>query len=332
VLAPLKQAHGLGIVHRDIKPGNLMIMTDPDSPVHVKLLDFGLAKELGPDASKEPLTQAGMVFGTPGYLSPEQAAGRPIDARADLYSLGVVLFEMACNRRPFEREDPIDVVRDHLNTAPPRPRTINPAISNELEKVILRALEKDPAKRFADCDAFAGALSACPELGAPRTPRPRSITEVAKYFTGDPRRKRLSLYAAGGAGALLLVVLLISSLSGGKEIKAAPTIAAPTPPPVIGGSGQSHLDLAGNYQRKLWCSDALLELERAVRDDPGLERDPEFSRIAVRCMRTRTRDKAMRMVERLGSDALPALDEAIAAPGVDADIKRAAAEVRARIK
>jgi serine/threonine protein kinase len=333
VLAPLKQAHGLGIVHRDLKPGNLMLMSDPESPVRVKLLDFGLAKEMGPDSSKDaPLTQAGMVFGTPGYLSPEQAAGRPIDARADLYSLGVVLFEMACGRRPFEREDPIDVVRDHLNSAPPRPRSIAPGISDALEKVILRALEKDPAKRFADCDAFNAALAACPELSghSTATARPSSIAQ----FLADPKRKRISLYAAGGVGAALLVTLVAVGLSGGKEIKAsapASTASAPSPP-VIAGAGQSHLDRAADYQRKLWCSDAVSELERALRDDPGLRSDPEMARIAVRCLTPKTREKSIRFLEKLGKEALPALNEAASAEGGNAEIKRGAAEALARIR
>ncbi len=346
VLAPLKQAHGLGIVHRDIKPGNLMLMDDPNSPVRVKLLDFGLAKEMSPTDAKEPLTQAGMVFGTPGYLSPEQAAGLRIDARADLYSLGVVLFEMVCARRPFEREDPIDVVRDHLNTAPPKPRSLRPEISPELEAVILRALEKDPARRFADTDAFTAALLACPEISAEdstRVPaqaprRPRSADhiagEVVRFFTGDARRKRISLYAGGGALALLLLVILLSSLGGGPK-PAKPVVAAepPPPPPVIAGSGQAHLDQAANYQRKLWCSDAVLELERAVRDDPSLRSDPEATRIAIRCLTPKTRDKAIRfLVDKVGKDAVPALSEALAAEGGTTEIKKGAAEALARIK
>src|SRR5262249_55279656 len=145
----------------------------------VKLLDFGLAKDVAGDGG-EALTQAGMVFGTPGYLSPEQAGGRNIDERSDLYALGVVLFEMACGRRLFVRPDPIDIVRAHLATAPDRPRSVRPSLSAELEAAILRALEKDPAKRFANARQFDAALAACPEAAAAK-PRPTNpAAPVAK--------------------------------------------------------------------------------------------------------------------------------------------------------
>src|SRR5690242_1806662 len=111
VLAALKHAHSLGIIHRDVKPANVMLIPDEGKP-RPKLLDFGLAKDLGGPASEqgeEPLTQAGTVFGTPSYLSPEQANGGKADARSDLYSAGVMLFELVCGRRPFVRDDPLDV-------------------------------------------------------------------------------------------------------------------------------------------------------------------------------------------------------------------------------
>jgi serine/threonine protein kinase len=137
VLSALKHAHGLGIVHRDIKPANIMLVEDGGTGLVVKLLDFGLAKMVGEtETSNEPLTQAGMVFGTPAYLSPEQASGKPADTRSDVYALGIVLYEMVAGRRPFVRQDPIDVVRDHLQTLPPPPRTFGAQISTELEAAI----------------------------------------------------------------------------------------------------------------------------------------------------------------------------------------------------
>src|SRR5262249_55024776 len=100
-----------------------------------------------------------MVFGTPSYLSPEQANGGKADARSDLYSAGVMLFELICGRRPFIHDDPLDVVRDHISTPPPAPRSINAAISPALEKVMLRALAKDPAARFQSAEEFSSALT-----------------------------------------------------------------------------------------------------------------------------------------------------------------------------
>ena len=130
VLAALRHAHGLDIVHRDVKPANISLASVGETAPLVKLLDFGLAKSVADDSpdTKQPLTQLGMVFGTPGYLSPEQAAGKPADARSDLYAFGVVLFEMVCGTPPFVRAEALEVVRDHLLTLPPSPRKLTPAL------------------------------------------------------------------------------------------------------------------------------------------------------------------------------------------------------------
>jgi eukaryotic-like serine/threonine-protein kinase len=143
LLDALAPAHRLGIVHRDLKPGNVMLL--PGGAV--KLLDFGTAAA----ASDEAL-------GTPAYAAPEQAAGHAVDARADLYAAGVLLYEMACGRRPFEG-DPIALLEAHAAAPPPPPRDL----SHELETVILRALAKSPADRFETGDAMREALSHVPE-------------------------------------------------------------------------------------------------------------------------------------------------------------------------
>jgi len=109
VLLALRHAHGLGLVHRDVKPGNIMLATSDDAAPTVKLLDFGLAKDV---ASESPaLTEPGTVFGTPGYLSPEQAMGGAADARSDLYAVGVMLFEMLVGERLFATKEPMALVR-----------------------------------------------------------------------------------------------------------------------------------------------------------------------------------------------------------------------------
>jgi serine/threonine-protein kinase len=291
ILAALKHAHGLGIVHRDLKPANVMLLDatgDDSTSAKVKLLDFGLAKDMSPTSDNQPLTQAGTVFGTPGYLSPEQASGRPIDERADLYSLGVVLFEMVTNRRLWERDDPLDAVHDHLNTRPDDPCTVNPTVSQPLAKAILKALAKKPAERFANAAEFAAALEACPEL------------------TGAKARLKLPkirpLWAGAAAAVVAIAVAIGFGLSRGNHPKSEP--AAQVAPSqalaaTVGGirpRAQHHLDLAAQYQRQLWCSDALLELERAMKEQPDLE-SPELERIANSCMGPKTRDKAMRFLE-----------------------------------
>ncbi|MEO8801637.1 MAG: serine/threonine-protein kinase [Polyangiaceae bacterium] len=152
----LVAAHGLGIVHRDLKPDNVMLGEDRS----VKVLDFGLAKttsssEDGP-APSSFVTQADRVLGTPGYMAPEQAAGRTVDARADLFSVGVVLYEMLTGERPFRGSSAIDVL---VSTARDEPR-VPAGIGAALVRVVLRCLEKSPEARYADAGALLRALEA----------------------------------------------------------------------------------------------------------------------------------------------------------------------------
>src|SRR5215831_1267248 len=142
IVTALRHAHSLGIVHRDLKPANVMLLDDAATGVPCKLLDFGLAKAMGPEPS-EQLTQMGTVFGTPGYISPEQAQGLAADARSDLYSLGIVLWEMLIGRKPFQHDDPIETLRDHISTPVPAVRANAPTVSRELAAVVETLLAKD---------------------------------------------------------------------------------------------------------------------------------------------------------------------------------------------
>ncbi len=165
VLAALGHAHKSGVVHRDLKPDNI-ILTDRDGKEHVKLLDFGIAKITFGDRADESITEAGMVFGTPEYLSPEQATGDPVDGRADLYATGIILFEMLAGRRPFESESKVKVISMHVTHPIPRLRETAPTLAANLvevgrwEKVIDRALAKERDTRFADAAEFSAALDA----------------------------------------------------------------------------------------------------------------------------------------------------------------------------
>jgi serine/threonine-protein kinase len=143
----LDAAHRQGVVHRDIKPQNMLIMPETGE---LKIMDFGIARVSevkGGGASG--LTTAGTVMGTPDYMPPEQAQGQTADFRSDLYSLGVVLFEVFTGRLPFGGETPMHVVLNHIQKPPPAPRSANPRIPPELEAVILRCLEKEPSRRYA---------------------------------------------------------------------------------------------------------------------------------------------------------------------------------------
>jgi len=154
VALALARAHQHGVVHRDVKPANIFLIQRGESADFVKLLDFGLAR--GPD--DVALTSSNLLFGTPEYMAPEQVRGSAIGAKADLYALGCVLFEMATGRIPFEGA-PTGVVYMHLYDLPPRPSQLRPDISPELERLILRLLSKSPELRPANADEVAAELS-----------------------------------------------------------------------------------------------------------------------------------------------------------------------------
>jgi serine/threonine-protein kinase len=140
--ASLAEAHSIGIIHRDIKPDNVFLLNMAGSPDFVKLLDFSVAKLLEGDRMK---TQAGVVFGTPQYMSPEQGRGLPLDARSDLYALGILAFEMLTGMVPFHDENPMTVIQMHLRSeVPPMAQTIPYSV----QQIVRRALEKDPARRY----------------------------------------------------------------------------------------------------------------------------------------------------------------------------------------
>jgi len=152
ILGGLEYAHAQGIVHRDIKPENIIVTKDGTA----KLMDFGLARSEG----RSRLTQTGMVVGTVAYLAPEQALGGQVDGRSDLYALGAVLYEAVAGRPPFESEDPISVITQHINVPPVAPHWHNPAVPPALENVILKLLAKDPGRRYQSAREAAGALGA----------------------------------------------------------------------------------------------------------------------------------------------------------------------------
>ena len=147
VAAALSFAHRHGVVHRDVKPGNVLIMADGG----VKVTDFGIARAMN---TEESLTQTGAVMGTAAYFSPEQAEGQGVDSRSDIYSLGVVLYEMSTGKPPFTGDSPVAVASKHVRDHPVMPREVNPAVPVELEAVIMKAMAKSPDDRYATADEF----------------------------------------------------------------------------------------------------------------------------------------------------------------------------------
>lgn len=164
----LGEAHRVGLVHRDLKPDNLFLTEVFGERDFVKVLDFGVAKVLENPSGDEPMTQAGVVLGTPLYLSPEQALGRDLDGRTDLYALGAMLYEMLTGRPPFRAPSPIAVVMKHIHDAVPPFSVANPAVEvpPALETLVLKMLAKDREDRPASAEAFLEALDAALD-GAP---------------------------------------------------------------------------------------------------------------------------------------------------------------------
>jgi serine/threonine-protein kinase len=149
ILVAARFAHRRNVIHRDLKPHNVIL----DSEENVKVTDFGIAR-----AGASDITEVGAIMGTAQYLSPEQAQGRPVTEASDLYSVGVVLYEMLTGRAPFKGDSPVAVALQHVNQPPPSPRDVHPAVPPVLDAVVTKALAKDPADRYSDADSFIKAL------------------------------------------------------------------------------------------------------------------------------------------------------------------------------
>jgi serine/threonine protein kinase len=214
-LLSLAEAHEKGVIHRDLKPDNLFLAKAPlgERGEVCKVLDFGIAKVLTdrPDRKRSVdalETQAGTVFGTPRYMSPEQAQGRSLDARSDLYSLGVLLYQMLVGRPPFGDEDAVVVMAHHIKTAPVSPTVAAPEanIPKPVSDLIVRALSKDPKERPASATAFITELDqalelarAEPSLRAASTPRPKPSSSPPGTMRSPPPRPPPSAPSLPGA-------------------------------------------------------------------------------------------------------------------------------------
>ncbi len=233
----LAAAHGRGVVHRDLKPDNVMLIPRGDDPDFVKILDFGIAKLAGEQAR---LTRAGSVFGTPHYMSPEQAAGVPVDQRTDIYALGVILYEMVAGQVPFDADNFMGILTQHMYKAPPPLRTAAAAldVTPGLEAIVLKALSKKVEHRFQSMEELISDLEKLerdlvPDAVADMMARADGFNVPADYFQGAtdsdhaPRRKGI-LYGAiaglivfaGIAGAVMIVAVTNGS---------APAVATPSP-------------------------------------------------------------------------------------------------------
>ncbi len=205
--ASLAEAHGHGIIHRDIKPDNVFLLTLAGTPDFVKLLDFSVAKLLQENDAMR--TQAGVVFGTPQYMSPEQGRGLPLDPRSDIYALGILGYEMLTGRVPFTDDNPMNVLQMHLRQpVPPMPGQVPPPVRD----LVLRCLEKDPGHRYQSaaelmrhCEQVLGTLSGQPMVGPPMPgppmggpPPPAGPIAEKTMLAADPAVIRAQLARVGG--------------------------------------------------------------------------------------------------------------------------------------
>jgi len=247
--AALQAAHDRGIYHRDIKPENCYRLARSGDGDAIKILDFGIAKVLTDEADGgKQLTRTGMIFGTPDYMSPEQAQGAPHDHRVDIYATGVILFELLTGDRPFHADTFMGLLNKHMFEPPPRPSSVDPKlnIAPEVEAIILKALQKDPALRFQSMTEFAAAASATGTGAAPvavvaeKLPRPIA-PGPAVGFRGEappaPRRRWLApLLAAVAAAGIVTTVLVLADdapAAADHPKRAARTVKVATNPELL---------------------------------------------------------------------------------------------------
>ena len=278
VLAALSEAHHLGIIHRDLKPENIILEQVRTGGDFVKVVDFGLAK-MRIEAVQTNITSPGIVCGTPEYMSPEQGRGDPLDARSDLYAVGVIFYQLLTGRLPFEADSPTQVVLMHITEAPEDPRVVVPErnIPSLLADVCLMALAKEPNHRFGNADEFSEALTDAidqVEAAAARVPGGSSV----KCPTCNAENTAAQKFC-GECGSSLKGVA--ATINPGPAPSAAPAAVLSSKPPTMprevipleqprrsllvnGEKVQFPLELVGREEDLLWLEDRLTDAKSSL--------------------------------------------------------------------
>jgi len=273
VAAALDAAHGIGLVHRDVKPGNILIDSTPGRSEHAYLSDFGLSKAT---SSATDLTASGVFLGTPDYCAPEQITGRPpVGARADQYSLACVAFSLLTGTVPYAREQTMATLFAHVQDPVPSLVARGPWLPPPVDAVIARAMAKDPAARFESCGAFAAALTAAlrapagtgywPPAGRPAFP-PGSATIPTRIGDRGPGGRRTAIIAGSVAAAVVLI-------GGG----IATALALSHHQPAL----SLQEELTGTWAGTYTCSQGITGLQLAIKAGAGGSATATFSFYAL---------------------------------------------------
>jgi serine/threonine protein kinase len=237
----LREAHSLGVIHRDLKPANIFLVEHGDETDFVKILDFGLVKNVS-DTKTEDLTQTGLFMGSPKYMAPEQIRGDRVDARTDIYALGIILYEMMAGKVPFDRPNSVNILMAHVNEEAPPLRQMNPntQVSAAFEEIIARCMAKEPSDRFASMDEvlvalkrMSGVLSQTFNGMATGEFKALAISGMAPRYLGDtgsgPALDASPPASVSSSGSTMSSPVVTA------EIAAGPALSAP--PPAGGSKG-----------------------------------------------------------------------------------------------